>query len=190
MKKWIVVGFVVLTIPAIVYIWLGNEMDKATEKKADGSNDYAIILGAKVKPGGIPSLSLHYRLDVATDYLLQYPHVTAIVSGGQGADEDQTEASVMYDYLVQAGIDAKRILIEDNSTSTFENLKFSQQLLPENTNAITIISNDFHLKRATLLATKLGFDSDVIAAPTPKVVELKSRVRERAALLKTYLLGQ
>lgn len=190
MKKWLIVGVVILTIPAIVYIWLGTEMDKATEKKANGSNDYAIILGAKVKPGGIPSLSLKYRLDAAADYLHQYPHVTAIVSGGQGADEDQTEASVMYDYLVQVGIDAERILIEDKSTSTYENLKFSQQLLTENTTNITIISNDFHLKRAAILAMKFGLDSDVVAAPTPKVVELKSRIRERAALLKTYFLGQ
>ncbi|MCH7322046.1 YdcF family protein [Solibacillus sp. MA9] len=190
MNKWLIVGFAVLTIPAIVYIWLGNEMDKAAKEKANGTNDYVIILGAKVKPGGVPSLSLKYRLDVATDYLQQYPHVTAIVSGGQGIDEDQTEASVMYDYLVRAGIDAERILIEDKSTSTYENIKFSKQLLPENTTKITIVSNDFHLKRANILAKKLGLDSDVIAAPTPKVVELKSRIRERAALLKTYFLGQ
>ena len=190
MNKWLIVGFAVLTIPAIVYIWLGNEMDKAAKEKANGTNDYVIILGAKVKPGGVPSLSLKYRLDVAADYLKQYPHVTAIVSGGQGTDEDQTEASVMYDYLVRAGIDAERILIEDKSTSTYENIKFSKQLLPENTTNITIVSNDFHLKRANILAKKLGLDSDVIAAPTPKVIELKSRIRERAALLKTYFLGQ
>ena len=55
------------------------------------------------------------------------------MSGGQGPDEDRTEASVMHDYLEQHGIDATRIIIEDQSTSTYENLVFSKELLPKET---------------------------------------------------------
>ena len=190
MNKWLITGIAVLSIPAILYIWLGNEMDRATKNTANGSKDYIIILGAKVKPGGVPSLSLKNRLDVAADYLHQFPHVKAIVSGGQGADEDRTEASVMYDYLIAKGIEHGRILQEDQSTSTYENLKFSKQLLPADVTGITIVSNDFHLKRATILAHKLDFQTDVLAAATPKVVEQKSRLRERLALIKTYIVGQ
>lgn len=190
MRTIIVSVSVVLTLSIATYIWLGYEMNQATKNKANGTNDYLIILGAKVKPGGIPSLSLKNRLDEAASYLKEYPHVMAIVSGGQGADEEQTEASVMHDYLIAQGIAADRILQEDQSTSTYENLLFSKKLLPADTTRITIVSNDFHLKRATLLANKLHLQADVIAAPTPKVVEAKSRLRERAALLKTYILGQ
>ncbi|WP_249646204.1 YdcF family protein, partial [Lysinibacillus sp. D3C2_S12] len=96
-----------------------------------GSADYMIILGAKVKPGGVPSLSLKSRLEVAVQYLTIYPHVKVIVSGGQGPDEDRTEASVMKDYLEPNGIEASRIIIEDQSTSTYENLVFSKELLPK-----------------------------------------------------------
>lgn len=190
MKKWLIIGIIVITVPVVLYIWLGNLIDLAAKNTADGSNEYVIILGAKVKPGGVPSLSLKNRLDVAADYLHAYPHVKAIVSGGQGEDEDRTEASVMYDYLVNKGIAADRIIQEDQSTSTYENLAFSKQLIPKEIKSMTIVSNDFHLKRASMLASKLELETDVLAAKTPKVVEQKSRLRERLALVKTYIVGQ
>lgn len=180
---------ILLAISVSVYSWLGSEIRSGLEPVADGSNEYLIILGAKVKPGGILSLSLKNRMDTAIPYLQQHPKVKVIVSGGQGADEEQTEASAMYDYLVRSGIDDSRIIIEDRSTSTYQNLSFSKELLPGDVHELTIVSNDFHLRRATYLANTLGFEVDVIAAPTPKSVKLKSEIRERLALLKTYVMG-
>ncbi|QDQ03382.1 YdcF family protein [Lysinibacillus fusiformis] len=173
----------------VIYIWLGEEMKRGVQPAANGTATYMIVLGAKVKPGGVPSLSLKNRLEESIEYLNTYPHVKVIVSGGQGSDEDRTEASVMLDYLVKRGIPAERILVEDQSTSTYENLLFSRDVLPEGTKQITIVSNDFHLQRAKYLAKSLGFEVDVVAAKTPKSVETKLRIRERAALLKTYILG-
>lgn len=190
MKKWVIsVGVLLVGIAIVLYIWLGKEIDQGVEASADGSADYMIILGAKVKPGGVPSLSLKSRLEVAAQYLATYPHVKVIVSGGQGSDEDRTEASVMQDYLEQNGIEATRIIVEDKSTSTYENLVFSKALLPKETKKITIVSNDFHLKRAKYLAESLDFEVDVVPAKTPKSVEARLKIRERAALLKTYIVG-
>ncbi|MBD8523192.1 YdcF family protein [Lysinibacillus fusiformis] len=190
MKKWLIrVGVVLIVIAIVLYIWLGKEIERGVEAKADGSANYMIILGAKVKPGGVPSLSLKSRLEVAVPYLVKYPQVKVIVSGGQGPDEDRTEASVMREYLEQNGIDATRIIEEDQSTSTYENLVFSKELLPKETKKITIVSNDFHLKRAKYLAESLDFEVDVVSAKTPKSVEAKLKIRERAALLKTYIVG-
>lgn len=190
MKKWLIrVGVVLIVIAIVLYIWLGKEIERGVEEKADGSANYMIILGAKVKPGGVPSLSLKSRLEVAVPYLVKYPQVKVIVSGGQGPDEDRTEASVMREYLEQNGIDATRIIEEDQSTSTYENLVFSKELLPKETKKITIVSNDFHLKRAKYLAESLDFEVDVVSAKTPKSVEAKLKIRERAALLKTYIVG-
>jgi len=189
-KKWLIrVGVVLIVIAIVLYIWLGKEIERGVEAKADGSANYMIILGAKVKPGGVPSLSLKSRLEVAVPYLVKYPQVKVIVSGGQGPDEDRTEASVMREYLEQNGIDATRIIEEDQSTSTYENLVFSKELLPKETKKITIVSNDFHLKRAKYLAESLDFEVDVVSAKTPKSVEAKLKIRERAALLKTYIVG-
>ncbi|MER2105972.1 MAG: YdcF family protein [Solibacillus sp.] len=190
MKKIFIFIVASLFIAGIgLYIWLGYEMDKAGENIAQGEHEYVIILGAKVKPGGVPSLSLKNRLDVAAVYLAEHPHITAIVSGGQGHDEDRTEASVMSDYLIDKGIDTARIIEEDESTSTYENLLYSKELLPQNTNAVTIISNDFHLRRATFFAAQLDLQTDVIPAQTPASVQVKSQLRERAALLKAFLLN-
>jgi len=98
-KKWIIrVSVVLIVIAIVLYIWLGKEIERGVEANADGSANYMIILGAKVKPGGIPSLSLKSRLEVAVQYLTKYPQVKVVVSGGQGPDEDRTEASVMRDY--------------------------------------------------------------------------------------------
>ncbi|KMY33905.1 vancomycin resistance protein [Lysinibacillus xylanilyticus] len=190
MKKWVTrLGVILLAICIVVFIWLGEEMKQGVQPAANGTATYIIVLGAKVKPGGIPSLSLKNRLEEAVKYLNKYPHVKVIVSGGQGADEDQTEASVMFKYLQDKGIDTNRILVEEQSTSTYENLLFSKELLPKGTKKITILSNDFHLKRAKYLAESLGFEVDVVAAETPKSVEIKLKLRERAALLKTYIIG-
>ncbi|WP_341300753.1 YdcF family protein [Lysinibacillus sp. FSL H8-0500] len=190
MKKWVIsVSVLLVGAGTLLYMWLGEEIERQATSNADGSADYMIILGAKVKPGGVPSLSLKSRLEVAVQYLMNYPHVKVVVSGGQGPDEDRTEASVMQEYLEQNGIETTRIIVEDQSTSTFENLAFSKELLPKETKKITIVSNDFHLKRATYLAQSLDFEVDAVAAETPKSVESKLRLRERAALLKTYIVG-
>ncbi|MGE8035053.1 YdcF family protein [Lysinibacillus sp. NPDC093692] len=190
MKKWVIrLGVILLAMGSVVYIWLGEEMKQGVQPAANGTATYMIVLGAKVKPGGIPSLSLKNRLEEAVKYLKKYPRVKVIVSGGKGEDEDRTEASVMLKYLQDNGIDTNRIVVEDQSTSTYENLLFSKELLPKETKKITIVSNDFHLKRAKYLAETLGFEVDVVAAKTPKSVELKLTLRERAALLKTYVFG-
>lgn len=189
MRKWFLVGSsLIIVLLIILYIWLGVKINQGTEPLANGQYDSLIILGAKVKPGGIPSLSLKNRLDISVDYLQKYPHVNVIVSGGMGPDEDRTEASVMFDYLVARGIEASRIQLEDASTSTYENLAFSMMLSDPPLQTATIVSNDFHLYRAKFLANQLHLEVDVLPATTPSVVEFQSRLRERAAILKAYLL--
>lgn len=173
----------------VVYFWLGKLLDSGVDPQADGTKAYAILLGAKVNKNGDPSLSLQYRLETAVEYLQKHPHVKVIVSGGQGREEPMSEAERMYTYLLEAGIAKERILQEDASTSTYENLSFSKELLPEGEKGLTIISSDFHLTRAQYLAERLELEVDVVPAQTPKSVEEKMRLRERAALLKTYVMG-
>ncbi|MEG0261042.1 MAG: YdcF family protein [Lysinibacillus sp.] len=190
MKKRLV-GFTgaLLVGGMILYFWSGMLLNKGTDPQADGTKDYVVVLGAKVKENGEPSLALQYRLEAAIEYLEKYPHVKVIVSGGRGVAEPVSEAERMYTYLLEAGIAEERIIQEAKSTSTFENLSFSKKLLPKGETELTIISSDFHLARAKYLANKLDLEVDVVAAKTPKIVEAKLRLRERAALLKTYIVG-
>lgn len=119
-----------------------------------------------------------------------YSHVKVIVSGGQGMDEPISEADFMYIYLADSGIEKDRIICENKATSTYENIVYSKELLPKDVKEVTIISSDFHLARAKLIASNLGLTADVVAAKTPKVVELKLQLRERVALLKTMITGK
>ncbi|NME05494.1 YdcF family protein [Psychrobacillus sp. BL-248-WT-3] len=191
-KRWIVVIPFIIIASSGLGMWMltSKWLEDGLKPKADGSNEYAIVLGAKVKKGHIPSLALLYRLEAALDYAEKYPSVKLVVTGGQGQDEDIEEAIVMKNYLVENGIMESRIIVEDQSTSTYENLLYSQQLLPDSVTSVTIITSDFHLQRAKIIAEGIGWDADVVAARTPQISKAKLRLRERAALLKTFVSGE
>lgn len=113
--------------------------------------DALVVLGAQMKAEG-PSRVLQYRLDAAVSYLQQNPKTLVIVSGGQGSDEHISEAQGMYDYLVQKGIEPGRILKEDRSVNTVQNLTFSAALLDKEKNSVAIVTNNFHLFRSMRIA--------------------------------------
>lgn len=188
--KWVSLIIGVLLISSVA-LWgaTGKCMRDGLEPTADGTKAYAIVLGAKVN-GETPSLALKYRLDAALNYANEHPNVQLILSGGQGTGEAISEAQAMENYVVANGLSKDRLLLENKSTSTYENILFSKALLPEGVAEVTIISNDFHLARAQKLASKLDLTTDVIAAQTPGIVEQKLRTRERLALIKTLVVGE
>lgn len=181
--------FGALTGLAAIYGLTSVALRRGGYPKATGRYPYVLVLGAKVKRDGTPTRALRYRLDVAVDYAARYPHVQVIVSGGQGFDENHTEASVMKRYLTEQGIDAARITEEERSTSTYENILFTRKLLPEMTH-VTIISNDYHLERAKVLAKRQGLKVDTLGAKTPGGIQRKVREREKLAILRAWLLGR
>jgi len=167
----------------------GKWINDGKKTEADGTNEYAIILGAKVN-GETPSLSLRYRLDAAVDYGTTNDYVKFILSGGQGPDEISTEAEAMQRFLVANGINEERLILETKSTSTYENIAFSKELLPEKVTSVTVITSDYHIARTRLIARNLGLESDSVAGKTPGIVEWKLNTRERIALIKTYIVGK
>ena len=128
--------------------------------------DYLIVLGAGVN-GTVPSLSLRERLDAAYAYLQEHPNAKCVVSGGQGSGENITEAECMYLYLTGKGIEPNRIIREELATSTQENLSYSLALVePTSSDSIGILSSEYHLYRASLMARELGLDPIMIPAKT------------------------
>ena len=79
-----------------------------------------------------------------------------IASGGQGPDEDISEAECIKNTLISMGADPDRIVLEDKSTSTEENIAFSYKIIKDESKKVGIISNGFHLCRAKLIASKEG----------------------------------
>lgn len=155
--------------------------------------DAAIVLGAGVN-GTRPSLTLKSRLDAAAEYAAENPDVPIILSGGQGYGEEITEAECMRRYLTKDGVAEDRLLLEEASTNTAENFSFSKALLEQHgydTAEITVavISNDFHLCRAEILARREGLQVTGVGTPIPWLhLEVNYTIREAFALVKTYFL--
>lgn len=120
--------------------------------------DYIVVLGAKVN-GREPSGALRNRIQVAKEYLAANPETIAVLSGGQGNDEDISEAQCMFERLTDGGIDPARLIIEDQSIDTSENLLFSRKLIPEDVQTIGLVTNNFHIFRALATARGLGWDN-------------------------------
>ena len=157
------------------------------------STEYLLVLGAKVNRGG-PSLALRNRIDAAFDYLTAHQDSIAILSGGQGSDEPMTEAQCMFEELVDMGIDPDRLWLEDQSTSTWENLKFTLALIEEKTGTrpgkLAIVSSEFHLFRAGLFAGDLGLETvGVPAETTLPFLKINYFIREAVAVWHYYLIG-
>lgn len=117
----------------------------------------AVVLGCAVN-GEKPSLMLQKRIDAAYDYLTENPQAVCILSGGKGDGENISEAQAMYNTLVEKGIAPERLYLENDSTTTAENLRFSKEILEENGmgDTVVLITTDFHQFRAGLLAKNEG----------------------------------
>ncbi|MBR6477117.1 MAG: YdcF family protein [Lachnospiraceae bacterium] len=154
----------------------------------DGA-DYLIVLGAQWKPEG-PSKVLWYRLDQAVHYLKVNRQTKVIVSGGQGANEPISEALGMKDFLVDHGIDASRIIMEDKSTSTYENLKFSANYFDKENDTVVILTNNFHVYRAEKLAKGQGYKhAQGLAADSYAPMQAHNLLREFFGVTKDFFLG-
>ena len=157
--------------------------------EAQPGADYVVVLGAQYKANG-PSYVLQKRLDKAVEYLYANPETRAIVSGGQGSNEPISEALGMYNYLVDAGIEAERILMEDQSTSTCENLVYSSSLLDVTGDRVVLVTNNFHLFRACKIAKKIGYEKlEGLAADSYPAMLPNNLLREFFGVIKDFVVG-
>ena len=159
----------------------------------DAHPDAIIVLGAGVN-GSTPSLSMCNRLDAALAYLGANPDALAVVSGGQGEGEDITEAKAMADYLTAHGIDSARIVQEDQSRSTRENLENSFAILRargyDPANGVGIVTSEYHLYRAKRMVRALGAEPVGIAAETTlPTMRVNYFIREAFAAAYMQLAG-
>lgn len=181
---------IIVFVSVVVLIFAIIEGMLLYHSKSEGNHglDYIIVLGAQVK-GTIICKALKRRLDTSIQYLKENPETQVIVSGGQGAKELITEAQAMHQYLIVCGISKKRIIKEDRSRNTFENILYSKTFLKPNA-SVGIVSNGFHIFRAVSVAKKLGLvKAQGIAAPTDRILALNYYVREAIGVLKDKLIG-
>ena len=153
--------------------------------------DFVIVLGAGLRGSRVPPL-LASRLDRARQVfdraVRKGRSPLLITSGGQGPDEDIPESHAMASYLIERGVPGDRVLREDRSTSTMENLTFSRELmvgLRPNYRCL-IVTNNFHAFRAALTARKAKVNGQVVGSPTAAYYWPTATIREFVAILFSH----
>lgn len=187
-----VVKYILCTVIAVgIILFAVAEGMIVTGMSHKGEPDftYIIVLGAQVR-GDHPSRALQKRIEKAAEYLQDNPETTAILSGGQGAGENITEAECMRQVLVGMGISSERLILEDKSTSTKENLMYSAQLAPVKAVRTGLVTQNFHVHRSEKLAEHQGYKQiSGIAAPSEWLYQPHFMVREAFALIKEKVVG-
>ncbi len=146
--------------------------------------DVLLILGCRVR-GETPEETLQMRINKAAEYLKDNKNVVAIACGGVVHDDQtKSEAQAIFEGLVNLGVEKERIILEDKSTTTKENFLNAKKIIEgmgENL-SVAMLSSEFHLMRAGLLAKKCGLNVTTIAAPSPKDLRTKNYIRELICL--------
>ena len=194
-KRLLTVVLTLILIGMLAFFILLGIVLAGSHDQVSGQPSVMIVLGCQVRPDG-PSILLQDRIDEAAAYLLDHPEVTVVASGGQGPDEPMSEARAIRDALVEQGVEEERILLEEASHNTVQNLRYSRALLEEEgidtSGGVLVVSNGFHLARVRMLAARCGFGQvSTLAAPESHLPSrLMMYIREPLALVKSFLLDR
>lgn len=157
---------------------------------ADYNEETVIVLGCGIR-GERVSVGLAKRLNKAAEYHEKNPDAMIIVSGGQGPQEDIPEALAMKRYLVEKGISEDKIIMEDKSTSTITNFRYSREIMEEkglSLSTAVFVTNGYHVYRASSYAKDEGFieishlGTDIIWYTVPM-----NYMREMLAVVKMWI---
>ena len=158
---------------------------------ADYTEQTVIVLGCGIR-GERVSVGLAKRLNKAAEYHGKNPEAMIIVSGGQGPQEDISEALAMKRYLVEKGIPEEKIIMEDRSTSTITNFRYSREIMEKegmSPDSVVFVTNAYHVYRAASYAGDEGFEdiahlgTDIIWYTIPM-----NYMREMLAVVKMWVL--
>lgn len=154
------------------------------------NEDALIVLGAGIKGEELTYPLLH-RLNKAVEYSKKNKRALIIVSGGQGPQENITEALAMERFLIKNGIPVEKIIKEEKASSTYENFAFSRRILDgyfKRPYKVAFITNNFHVYRATRLARIAGIEATHCNAHIEWYTYTVNYFREFTAVLKLWVL--
>lgn len=182
--KWVIACVLVFSVGMCGFLFVYGNNTTAAHKE-----DVIMVLGCGIN-GDKPTKPLAARLDAAISEHEKNPSAYILVSGGMGIQEDISEAEAMKRYLVSKEISEDKIIMEDKSTSTSENFKYSKEILDNmfDDYSVAFVTNDFHLYRAQCLARLAGFDkTSRVHAPIPWSSVPMMYSREVLGVLKMWL---
>lgn len=183
----------VFSLWLLTFVAIEELIVTAARSDENKNTDYIVILGAALH-GERMSMTLSSRMDTALRYINAHPNIRIVVSGGRGMGESISEAEAMKRFLVANHISENRILKEEKSTSTIENLQNSKNIIENKERRqapqIMLVTNDFHMFRAKMLAGREGLRTYGIPAQTPISIRFNSYMREYFAIIKSYFLDK
>ena len=144
-------------------------------KKNRDKCDYILILGGNVIGADTPSPQLLERMKAAAVYLKENPETVAMPCGGCFRDgQKKSEAQIIAEYLIEQGIEEGRIVLEDKSTTTYENFEFGTKIIENHSGKaldevrVAFLSSDYHIHRASIIAKRCGVKNcGKVSCPTP-----------------------
>lgn len=139
--------------------------------------DYIIILGSGIFGTNVPPL-LAGRIERGMRLAQKNPDAVLIMSGGQGEGENIAEGEAMKRYAIAHGFDTTRILVEDQSRNTWENLAFSRKQMKTEKPRVAIVTTSFHVFRALMIARRQGMACLGYGAKTTWYFTLNAMIRE------------
>ncbi len=151
--------------------------------------DYLVVLGASVYADG-PSPALTRRINAVMGCLDDHPDAIIIASGGQGSNEPVSEARCIRDELVRRGVDPGRIVLEERSTNTRENIAFSKAMIDRPDASVGIVTNNYHIWRSLRLARRAGLENaHGIASEYTGPTLPHFMIREAVSIVASFLRG-
>lgn len=173
----------ILSFGSFLAIYGGNDT-------ADYTENTVIVLGCGIR-GERVSVGLARRLNKAAEYHEKNPDAMIIVSGGQGPQEDIPEALAMKRYLVEKGVDEKNIIMEDKSTSTITNFRFSREIMENeglSLSSVVFVTNAYHVYRAASYAKDEGLTVNHLGTDIIWYTIPMNYMREMLAVIKMWVL--
>ena len=165
----------------------------AARSEPDPDRDFLIIPGCAIRADGAPTPLLQGRIDRALEFArkqkeLTGREITFIASGGKGSDEVISESACIARYLKEQGVPAEQIIVEDRSTNTFENMKFSKEkiLAAGRSGKIAFATTNYHVFRSGLFARRVKLRAIGMGAPTKWYYWPNAAVREFIGLLTKH----
>lgn len=180
---YVIISFSAVYVLSLMAIYSLSAILNLIHLKKNRNADYIVVLGSGIIGKKVTPL-LAARIERGMELLYSNPNAVLIMSGGQGPGEDIPESVAMAAYAVGKGVDAERIIMEQKSVSTEENLLFSRKLMDKEAPKIVIVTTAYHVFRALILAKQQGLKCVGFGAKTKWYFTLNALIREFVGYLR------
>ena len=155
----------VLTIAVInkhIHSQASGKIEKSmTEIRAEEPKRVAIVFGARVLAGGVPSHSLYDRVLTAVE-LYRAGRVRRLLMSGDRQNDNYDEPAAMKKQAIEMGVAEGDIILDNDGKRTYDTCYRAKEIF--GVERAILVTQDYHQPRALYLCNSLGIDSVGITA--------------------------